>query len=219
MIEDDPFASPPDEAQAEPVEDQPQEDAFAEPPAEEPPAPVKKAPAKKAAPKKAAANLGTVGTAVVAVKPNVLPVPDTGLSVTFKGGNGFSDPWIVPKYATVAEALVDLGVPEADAKALAPAAAWQTLMDRVQAMGKYFASKGSGGGSNGNAGGNGGGGQRQQRQSAPQAAQEAPNGEKRYCAHGEMKFRSGTSKAGKAYQAFFCNSGDRNDECRAQFLR
>ncbi|WP_237072132.1 hypothetical protein [Mycobacterium avium] len=208
MIEDDPFASPPDEAQAEPVEDQTPEDAFSAPPAEEPPAPTPP-PAKKAAAKKAPAK--AVATAKVDIQPNVLPIKVDGdgkIVVTFKGGTGFDAPWIVIHATSVEDALNQVSGENATKLA--------KLMERTQIAGQHFAGlspKPQGGGNGG------GGGQRQQRQSAPQAAQEAPNGEKRYCAHGEMKFRSGTSKAGKAYQAFFCNSGDRNDECRAQFLR
>jgi len=210
MTDFDPFASAPaDEAQAvahDYSEGPPAEDAFAAPPPEAP-APAKKAPAKKAAAKKA------VGEVTVDVKPNILPVPETGLSVTFKGGPGFEAPWLVPKYGSVSEALLDLGMPEDQVSELSPGQRWDALMTRVQAMAQSFAGKGG-------APSGGGGAQRQAApKGQPQGAQEAPGGEKRYCEHGEMRFRSGTSKAGKPYKAFFCTSQDRNDECKAQFLR
>lgn len=41
---------------------------------------------------------------------------------------------------------------------------------------------------------------------------EAPNGDTRTCAHGEMTFRSGVSRNGKAYKAFFCTA-PREDQC------
>lgn len=206
MTDFDPFAgsSVEDEAQAAPAAD----DTFDAPPAEAP-APAKKAPAKKTATKK-----------VVDEKPNVLPVPETGISVTFKGGAGFESPWIVPKYGSVAEALVDFGLSQAEIDKLSPAQRWSELMTRTQKMAQFFVGQGSGsGGGGGQRRGGNGGGQRRQRQAPPKEAQEAPGGEKRYCEHGEMRFHSGVSKAGNPYQAFFCTSDDRNDECRAQFLR
>lgn len=54
--------------------------------------------------------------------------------------------------------------------------------------------------------------------SAPPASQEAPNGEKRFCSHGEMVFKSGVSKAGNAYRLFSCTA-PREQQCKAQYLK
>lgn len=206
----DPFASAPaDEAQAAPdpqagahdySDGPPVEEPFAAPPAEAP-APAKKAPAKAAAKKPA------VGTVSVDVKPNLLPLDEGKVVLTFKGGTGFDAPWIVIHAKDLDDALDHVSGDNASTLA--------TIMERTQIAGKHFAGLAPAKPATGNSGG----GQPAQRQAAPQAAQGAPNGEVRYCSHGEMRFRSGTSKAGKAYSAFFCSSGDRNDECKAQFLR
>lgn len=195
----DPFAdAPADEAQTEAPEE-----VFAAPPTEAPaPAPAP-APAKKAAPKKAA------GTVSVDVKPNLLPLDNGKVSLTFKGGTGFDAPWVVIHASDLGDALEQVSGDNG--------ATLAKLMERVQRAGAHFtkvaptrpAASGATAPSAAPA----------QRQAAPQAAQEAPGGEKRFCSHGEMNFRSGVSKAGKPYQAYFCSSRDRNDECKAQFLR
>jgi hypothetical protein len=190
-IDEDPFASAPaDEAQAAPEPEQ-----APEPPADPEPAP---APAKKAAAKK--------------TNPLVTPVVNVGstggkVTMTFKGGSGFDAPWIVIHADDLDDALTQVSE---GGKTLA------AVMERVQKAGQHFV--GLGGGSAPARGGNGGGQQRTS--NAPQGAQEAPNGEKRYCEHGEMRFRSQVSKkTGKPYKGFFCTSGDRDNECDAQFLR
>lgn len=133
-------------------------------------------------------------------------VPSEGKVVlTFKGGTGFDAPWIVIHAEDLHDAYDQVN--GENAKLLAD------LMTKTQAAGQHFAGmapKGSSGGGQSQ----GGGGGRQ----APQGAQEAPNGEERFCAHGKMQFKSGVSKAGKAYKGFFCSSRDRNDQCKAQFL-
>ena len=52
---------------------------------------------------------------------------------------------------------------------------------------------------------------------APQQSQEAPGGEKRFCKHGEMLFKSGVSKAGNAYKLFSCTA-PRQEQCPAEYL-
>ena len=132
----------------------------------------------------------------VDVKPNIVPAGE--VVVTLKGGSGFDAPWIVIHAASVedAEAQLDANLAK--------------LMEKTQKASSHFAGLGVF---------NGGPPTRQERQPAPAEAQGAPGGETRACRHGEMRFKSGISKAGKPYQAFFCTSGDRNDECKAQFLR
>ncbi|QFG08631.1 hypothetical protein PBI_VANISOA_50 [Mycobacterium phage Vanisoa] len=138
------------------------------------------------------------------------------LSVTFKGDGSYSAPWLVPKYASVSDALVDLGEDPAKVTGLSQAQKWFALFERVTKMGKHYASLGGGSTAPaGNAGGGGGGGG--QRQSAPQAAKEAPNGEKKFCQHGEMEYKSGTSKkTGKPYALFSCTA-PRDQQCDAQW--
>ena len=57
-----------------------------------------------------------------------------------------------------------------------------------------------------------------QQSRAPQPAQEAPNGEKRFCEHGEMQYKAGISKAGNAYKLFSCTA-PRDQQCKAQYLK
>jgi hypothetical protein len=191
----DPFAPTADEAQTETPAEAPADSPFDTPPAEAP----KKTAAKKAAPKAAA-------------KTTVSTDSEGKVTVTLKGGAGFDAPWIVihaesieDAYAQMTESGTLLG----------------ELMKRVSNAGQYFAGlapakAGPAGGGNRGAGNANGG---NQRQGQPQGSQEAPNGEKRYCAHGEMRFKSDVSKAGKPYKGFFCTSRDRNDQCDAEFLR
>lgn len=138
--------------------------------------------------------------------PNVTVSPDAPInevSVTLKGGTGFDAPWIVLRAGSPAEAL-DLLHDDATVK---------DLIDRASKVGAYFASQGGSKPS-----GNDGGGNAQA--SERPARQEAPGGEKRYCEHGEMRFRSGVSKrTGKPYKMFACPSNDRDNECDPQFLR
>lgn len=191
---EDPFATAPaaDEAQADPSTE---ESPFNAPPEEAP----KKAPATKK-PAKA-------GTVTVGVKPVMEGFDSSKIVLTLKGGVGFDAPWIVVHATDLQDAN--------DQVSGENALLLVDTMTKLQAAAKKFVELG--GGSPAPRGGGGG----QQRQSnAPQAAQEAPGGESRHCAHGAMRFKSGIGKnSGKPYSAFFCTSRDRNDECPAQFLR
>ncbi|QGH78052.1 hypothetical protein SEA_LONEWOLF_51 [Mycobacterium phage LoneWolf] len=139
--------------------------------------------------------------------------PAGDLSVTFKGDGTYTAPWIVPKYASVDAALVDLGVDADEVAKLGQGQKWFALFDRATKMAQHFASLGGGSKPASNGGGGGGG----QRQSAPQAAKEAPNGEKKFCKHGEMEYKSGTSKkTGKPYALFSCTA-PRDEQCDAQW--
>lgn len=60
--------------------------------------------------------------------------------------------------------------------------------------------------------------QRQAQPGQPAGSMQAPNGETRSCAHGPMEYKTGVSKAGKAYALFSCTVRDRNQQCKAQFL-
>ncbi|AHJ86506.1 ribonucleoside reductase class II [Mycobacterium phage 20ES] len=122
-----------------------------------------------------------------------------GVSATFKFAGQYSDPWVVVKGADPADVLAKVNTGE-----------FKALMDKVQQIAGVYA------GAAAKPAGNAGGGGQQSR--APQAAQEAPNGEKRYCSHGEMTFKSGVSKkTGNPYKMFVCTA-PRDQQCDAQFL-
>ena len=139
--------------------------------------------------------------AVVPVKP-VRPAESDGKVVlTFKGGRDYDAPWIVIHANGLQEAH-DFVVGD-NASLLA------VVMERVKTASSHFAGKPA------NA---------EQAQApapgyAPQAATEAPGGEKRFCNHGEMVFKSGVAKAtGKPYSLFSCTA-PRESQCKAQFLK
>lgn len=51
----------------------------------------------------------------------------------------------------------------------------------------------------------------------PQAS--SNNGDAPSCAHGVMKWKEGTSKAGKAYKGWFCSAPYGQQQCDARFVR
>ncbi|AOE44463.1 hypothetical protein SEA_LASTRESORT_53 [Gordonia phage LastResort] len=130
---------------------------------------------------------------------------DGKVVLTFKGGNDFSAPWIVIHADGLDEAAEFISVSNAPKL--------MDLMTRVQNAGAHFAgqapAKPAGGGGGGQRSGGG----------APAASQEATNGEERFCSHGKMTYRSGVSKAGKAYKMFACPERDRSQQCDPQWLR
>lgn len=131
---------------------------------------------------------------------------DGKVVLTFKGGSGYDAPWIVIHAADLQDAADQ--VEGENAMILAK------IMEKVQKAGSHFSSLAP---TKPSSGGNGGG---QQRQGTPQGAQEAPGGEKRYCSHGEMQYKTGTSKAGKPWKAFMCPTPKGSaDQCDAQWIR
>ncbi|ATN87050.1 ribonucleoside reductase class II [Mycobacterium phage Anselm] len=152
-------------------------------------------------PAQAAAPVATTASAAAVDSVSVQHSTD-GVSATFKFAGQYSDPWVVVKGADPADVYAKISTPE-----------FKALMDRVQQIAGVYA------GAAAKPAGNAGGGAQQQQQSrAPQAAQEAPNGEKRYCSHGEMQFKSGVSKkTGNPYKMFVCTA-PRDQQCDAQFL-
>ncbi|AIT13524.1 ribonucleoside reductase class II [Mycobacterium phage SweetiePie] len=152
-------------------------------------------------PAPAAAPVATTASAAAVDSVSVQHSTD-GVSATFKFAGAYSDPWVVVKGADPADVYAKISTPE-----------FKALMDRVQQIAGVYA--GSGAKPAGNAGG---GAQQQQQSRAPQPAQEAPGGEKRYCSHGEMQFKSGVSKkTGNPYKMFVCTA-PRDQQCDAQFL-
>lgn len=135
-------------------------------------------------------------------KPTVVEQADGKVVLTFKGGRDFDAPWIVIHAASLEDAYEQLTT-KGDLLG--------KVMERTANAGRHFA------GSAPKAAPAQSGGGAPQRQ-APQAAQEAPGGEKRFCEHGEMVFRSGVSKSsGKPYKLFSCTA-PRDQQCKAQFL-
>lgn len=167
----------------------PFEDPFADAPANNEPEPSYEPPAQSPAP-------------VPASKPAVAADSDGKLTLTFKGAGNYSDRWLVAHVATPAEGLALLRDPQ-----------FKELLDYSRKIGEYDSN--NSGGAQKPAGGGGGGGQRQS--STPQAAKEAPGGEKQYCEHGEMEYKSGVSKkSGKPYALFSCTA-PRDQQCDAKW--
>lgn len=143
---------------------------------------------------------------------NAMVIADAGdLSVTFKGDGGFGFPWIVPKYRSVEEALVDLGENPGIVSGLSQAQRWAALFERAVNMNTHFASLG---GASAPAAV-----PAQPRSNAPAAAQAAPDGDSRQCKHGEMVYRTG-SKNGRTWKAFMCPSPKGTpDQCDVEWIR
>jgi hypothetical protein len=128
---------------------------------------------------------------------------DGKVVVTLKGGGGFDAPWIVIHASCLEDALAQL----ADDKL-------RELMDRVKRAALYFSGGGSAPAQQPQQRPSGG----SQQLGKPAGADQAPNGEQKFCAHGAMTYRAGMSKAGKAYQGFFCPERDRSQQCKAVFV-
>ncbi|AMS00850.1 hypothetical protein SEA_FAYELY_50 [Mycobacterium phage Fayely] len=121
-----------------------------------------------------------------------------GVSATFKFEGAYSDPWVVVKGADPEDVLTKVNDPK-----------FKELMDRVKQIAAFYGPQNK----PATTGGGGGG----QRQAPPKAATEAPNGEKKFCKHGEMEYKSGTSKkTGKPYALFSCTA-PRDEQCDAQW--
>lgn len=141
-----------------------------------------------------------VADAVVADIPEVPAKTKVGdgegkIVLTFKEGAGYDASWTVVHASTVAEANAILSDPE-----------FKALLDRSKKVASYYR-----------------GGSTPPQQAAaqpgtPPGSQEAPGGEKRYCNHGEMVYKSGVSKAGNAYRLFSCTA-PREQQCKAQYLK
>lgn len=122
-----------------------------------------------------------------------------GVTVTLKGGKGFEAPWIVIHAADAADALAQV-----KDKAMAE------LAKATAQMGAWFAGLGGSGSTPASSGG-----ERPSRSDSKPERQRAPRGEREYCEHGEMTWKSGTNKRGKAYSGFFCP----DNECDPKWSR
>lgn len=121
------------------------------------------------------------------------------LVVTLKGGSQHGAPWIVIHAEDASDALNQL-----TDKFLGQ------VIERTSAVSRHFHNKVGDGPSVPQQRGGGQPGK-------PEGATQAPNSESRYCKHGEMPWKSGTSRQGKTYAGWFCSSQDRNDQCDPQW--
>jgi len=129
------------------------------------------------------------------------PVPSEGkVVVTLKGGAGYDAPWIVVHADSVDDAYHQVN-----------SNMMLELMRVTQLAGADFTGKAPTKPAAQQ------GVVQPQQSRAPQGAQEAPGGEKRFCEHGEMVFKTGISKAGNPYKLFSCTA-PRGQQCKAQFL-
>lgn len=138
--------------------------------------------------------------------PNTAPAADNAdlnrVRITLKGGGGYDSPWVTIDGASVPDALEQITGSNAEPL--------KALLDQAAKVGSYFAGKSTNG--------DHGSGEPAQR-GKPAGATEAPAGEERFCKHGRMEWKSGTSAKGNAYKGFFCPERDRNEQCKAQFVK
>lgn len=131
-----------------------------------------------------------------------VPQADGKVVVTLKGGTGYDSPWIVIHAASSEDALKQLQDPYL-----------ANVIERTAMVAAHFVGKVKPAAP------------AAQPQAAPPAQntvppqQQAPGGEQRFCAHGEMQYKTGVSKAGKTYKGYFCSSQDRNNQCPPQWAK
>lgn len=123
------------------------------------------------------------------------------VTIILKGGKGYGAPSISIRGADIADALAQTERHKDELGKLIKVAA-----DAGKYFGKLVDGEAGAAASSGPKG-------------RPEGAAQAPNGESKSCAHGAMTFRSGTTKAGKPYRAFFCPSEDRDNQCKPEWLR
>lgn len=132
--------------------------------------------------------------------PQVVQASGDEVTLTFKESGGYDAAWVVIRAASVSSANAILD----DFDGLS------ALLNKTKQVAGFFRG---GAPSQGNGGGGGGA----RKSNAPAAAQQAPNGEKRYCSHGEMEYKTGNRKSdGKPYALFSC-TGPRDEQCKAQY--
>lgn len=119
---------------------------------------------------------------------------------TYKEGAGFDSSWTVVHAASVDDWFAIHEHPR-----------FKEMIDRQKKIAAYM--RGGAAPSAGNPP------QQRAAGSTPQQAAEAPGGEKRFCEHGEMQFKTGVAKStGKPYSLFSCTA-PREQQCKAQFLK
>jgi hypothetical protein len=134
------------------------------------------------------------------------------VSATFKGNGEYSSAWYVfraPSVDGLADMLEDVG----DIKRLVAAgSAVDQFIKQKEPVKTRPANTNNGGQRGGSSGTNS-----QQRRGRPPGATEAPNGEKRFCDHGEMRWRSGISQAGNTYAGWYCTAQNRDQQCKPEY--
>ncbi len=139
------------------------------------------------------------------------------VSATFKGNGEYSSAWYVFRAPSV-DILADMLEGVGDIKRLVAAgSAVDQFIKQKEPAGKARASSSNTAAGQRPNGNSNGGGSNQQRRGRPQGATEAPNGEKRYCDHGEMRWRSGISQAGNTYAGWYCTSQNRDQQCKPEY--
>lgn len=123
-----------------------------------------------------------------------------------KSGGGYDDPWITLDFPSIDVAHARLSDAARKGRLV------EVFQVTAQASAKFAELTSVGKPAKPAAAAGGGGGQSR----APQGAQEAPNGEKKYCDHGEMVYKSGVSTKGNAYKLFSCIA-PRDQQCKAQY--
>lgn len=116
---------------------------------------------------------------------------------TVKFGTAFDAPW-----------LVTHGPDAATVNAIVKARDFTDLIDNTVTITRYAQGKWSG--------------TKTTPDAAPRSQPDrtgAPNGEKKYCAHGERDYKEGVSKAGKTYKGYFCTSGDKDNQCSPEWAK
>jgi hypothetical protein len=122
----------------------------------------------------------------------VTPTGEHKVRVTLKAGPEQGAPWITIDGADVSDAADQLGDTDGVKRLV------ELTVSAARFLHRSYGSNQQRGLSNGS-----GSGQRQP--GKPAGASEAPNGEKRYCEHGQRVYKSGFSeKTGKNWAAFDC---------------
>lgn len=134
--------------------------------------------------------------------PTVTTSSEGKIVVSFKGGAGYADPWVVIHADDAQEALDLLSGDEAAITA--------ELLTRTAAVAKYFHDQV---GSNPQ-------GSQERTAGKPAGATQEPSGETRSCEHGNMQYRAAKPESGKTWRGFFCPTPkDTPGQCKPVFLK
>ncbi|GAB3475442.1 hypothetical protein [Amycolatopsis cihanbeyliensis] len=146
--------------------------------------------------------------------PNNAPATNTGpwedqpeesrtrVSLTFKASSGYDAPWVVVEGPTLAAVYGQVSGENAEALK----AVFNLVAGGASYFQKLYASVEKPGAQR--TGGQAGAQQRRQPSGKPEGATQAPNGEQRFCEHGQRQYKSGFSqKNGKKWEAFDCPDG------------
>ncbi|MFD1044710.1 hypothetical protein ACFQ1S_03430 [Kibdelosporangium lantanae] len=128
--------------------------------------------------------------------PSVPQTTDRKVRVTFKAAGGHEAPWITVDGTDIADAADQLSDTDSVKRLVEMAVSAARFLHRSYGPSQRNNQSASGSPS-------------EQRQTGkPTGATEAPNGEKRYCEHGQRVYKSGFSeKTGRNWAAFDCPDG------------